>query len=66
MSTSEEISAVYNHDIAHRARCVFNKSGIGPFYDGLKGFRIESLHDGLGADYIVCKDFTPRSKKKCQ
>jgi hypothetical protein len=65
MSTSEQIRAVFDEEICKKSRIVLNKYGTAPFFDGFRGFTIESLHDGLGIDKIVCRDYTPKGKK-CQ
>ena len=66
MSSSEEIQAVYEEDICRMSRCVYNKQGLAPFFEGFKGFGIESLHDGLGINHIRCNEYTPKIKKNAR
>ena len=52
MSTSEEIQAVFEEDIAEKSRVVVSKFGLEVFYDGLVGMSTHSVFPGRFRD--VC------------
>ena len=47
MSTKEEISEVFNHEISVKSDLVRMKQGILPFLDGIDGFYTFDLLDGI-------------------
>ena len=47
MSDTKEILEVFNDEINHKSRQVFNKMGILPFLDGMTNIQIKDLYRGL-------------------
>ena len=63
MSTSEEIHAVYEQDIAEKSKIVERKYGKLPFYAGCKDMSVYELYYGFGIENIRCCDYCPKTNK---
>lgn len=59
MSTSEEIQAVYEQDIAQKTAQVLNRHGLRPFLEGVRDMHVFKMTAPVVGDGSGVVDWTP-------